>query len=288
MTRLALIALLGITVPLAAQVPAAVSTDPPADSLHPARMEVLHIPSGGVEINGVAYLPTGPGPHPVVVLLHGYPGNEKNLDLAQAVRRAGWSVITFNYRGSWGSPGNFRFGQNLEDADAVLAFLHDPATVRALDIDPEQIVLAGHSMGGWVTVLTAAHHPELKGAILISAADMGLLGRISREQLIGLTATSMESLAGVTAESMADDLIAGSARWTFEGAAPKLGSIPLLVMTANDGLAPHVAPLVATARASGNTAVTTVHAATDHSWSGKRIFLESTIITWLEQLRRSW
>ncbi|MEO8480370.1 MAG: alpha/beta fold hydrolase, partial [Gemmatimonadota bacterium] len=262
--------------------------DPPVDSLHPARMEVLHIPSGDVAINGVAYLPTGPGPHPVVVLLHGYPGNEKNLDLAQAIRRAGWSVITFNYRGSWGSLGQFRFGQNLEDADAVLAFLHDTSTVRALDINPDQIVMAGHSMGGWVTALTAAHHPELKGAILISAADMGKVGTLPRKQLIGLTATSMEALAGVTAESMADDLIAGSARWTFEGAAPRLGSLPLLVMTANDGLAPHVAPLVATARAKGNTAVATVHAATDHSWSDTRILLESTIINWLEDVRGSW
>lgn len=287
-SRLAFTALLGITIPLSGQVPAAVFTDPPVDSLHPARMEVLHIPSGGVEINGVAYLPAGPGPHPVVVLLHGYPGNEKNLDLAQAIRRAGWSVITFNYRGSWGSPGNFRFGQNLDDADAVLAFLHDTATVHALDIDPERIIMAGHSMGGWVTVLTAAHHPELKGAILISAADIGLLGRLSRQQLIGLTQSSMEALAGVTAASMADDLITGSARWTFEGAAPKLGSIPLLVMTANDGLAAHTAPLIATARAAGNPAVTTVHAATDHSWSGTRIFLESTIITWLEHLRGGW
>lgn len=41
-------------------------------------------------------------------------------------RRPGWNAITFNYRGSWGSPG----------------------------------VLAGHSMGGWVTVLTTAHQHE--------------------------------------------------------------------------------------------------------------------------------
>ncbi len=30
-----------------------------------------------------------------------------------------------NYRGSWGSPGEFRFAGNLEDADAVLAFVMD-------------------------------------------------------------------------------------------------------------------------------------------------------------------
>ena len=34
--------------------------------------------------------PQGLGPHPVVIMLHGFPGNEKNLDLAQSIRRAGW------------------------------------------------------------------------------------------------------------------------------------------------------------------------------------------------------
>jgi predicted alpha/beta-fold hydrolase len=60
---------------------------------------VLHVPSHGVAINGLACLPAGAGPHPVFILLHGLPGNEKNLDLAQAVRRAGWIAVTFNYRG---------------------------------------------------------------------------------------------------------------------------------------------------------------------------------------------
>jgi len=38
-----------------------------------------------------------------VVLLHGYPGNERNLDLAQARRRDGWDIVFFHYRGAWGS-----------------------------------------------------------------------------------------------------------------------------------------------------------------------------------------
>ena len=71
-----------------APLPAAIFTDPLPDKAHPARMEVLHIPSGGVEINGVAYLASGPGPHPTLVLCHGWPGNVKNLDLAQADRKS--------------------------------------------------------------------------------------------------------------------------------------------------------------------------------------------------------
>lgn len=80
-------------------IPPAIYTDPVPDSAHPATMEVLHIPSGGVEINGVAYLAAGPGPHSTIIIMHGLPENEKNLDLAQAVRRAGWNAVTFNYRG---------------------------------------------------------------------------------------------------------------------------------------------------------------------------------------------
>src|SRR5579863_3769441 len=95
-------------------VPSAVFTDPPFDAAHPAQMTVLHIPSHGVQINGIVYQPAGEGPHPTLVIFHGLPGNEKFLDLAQAARRAGWNALTFNYRGSWGSPGVFRLSQNTE------------------------------------------------------------------------------------------------------------------------------------------------------------------------------
>lgn len=274
-------ALILLTSTLHAQVPAAIATDPPRDSRHPARMEVLHIPTGGVLVNGVAYLPSGAGRHPTVILFHGLPGNEKNLDLAQAIRRAGWNAITFNYRGSWGSPGVFRFANNLEDAEAVLAFVRDSANAARLGIDTQKIVLAGHSMGGWVTALTAAHHQELAGAILISAADMGAIGKVQRDTLITFMAEDLESLAGVTAESMADDLRAGAAGWGFEGAAAGLAGIPLLVLSSNDGLAPQTNALVARVRALGNKRVTAIHQATDHSWSDRRIALETLVLNWL-------
>src|ERR1035438_5201840 len=148
-----------VTAPLGANaqsVPAAIFTDPPSDAAHPAAMAVLHIPSHGVLINGLVYQPAGAGLHPTLVICHGLPGNEKNLDLAQAVRRAGWNAVTFNYRGSWGSPGSYRFAQNLEDADAVLAYLREPANAAKLGVDTHRIAIAGHSMGGWVVAHTAS------------------------------------------------------------------------------------------------------------------------------------
>ena len=269
----------------AQQTPRAIFTDPPRDSAHPARMEVLHIPSGGVKINGVAYLASGAGVHPTFVFFHGLPGNEKNLDIAQAVRRDGWNAITVNYRGSWGSPGDFRFGNNLEDADAVLAFLRDPANARTLGIDTTRLVIAGHSMGGWVVALTAAHDRGLRGAVLISMADMSRLGAAPRAAVVKEMQDDMESLAGVTAESMADDLIAGSAKWHVADATAGLARLPLLVITSNDGLAPQGDALVKAVRAKGNARVTTVHYPTDHSYSDKRISLEGSVVEWLERLR---
>jgi uncharacterized protein len=271
----------------AQSVPAAIYTDPPADAAHPAKMTVLHIPSHGLIINGLVYQPAGASPHPTVVICHGLPGNEKNLDLAQALRRAGWNAVTFNYRGSWGSPGKFRFAQTLEDAPAVLAYLRDPANAAKLGIDPRRIVLAGHSMGGWVVSQTAAKDHALMGAILISAADMGRFGEMPRDRAVAEMADDMESLAGVTAESMADEVIANAKAFHLENAAPGLAQIPLLALTADDGLAPDTDALVRAIRSHGGNNITALHVATDHSWSDRRIALESEVIKWLSSLRPS-
>jgi pimeloyl-ACP methyl ester carboxylesterase len=264
------------------QIPRSLFTDPPADAKAPASSEVLHIPSGGAEINGLAYLAAGPGPHPTVIIAHGLPGNEKNLDLAQALRRSGWNAVTFNYRGSWGSPGTFSFKGNLDDARAVLAYLRDPANAARLRIDPKRLVLMGHSMGGWVTSQVAAGDDGLIGAALISAADMGKRWKEPRERNIRVASQNMESLAGVTADSMADQMSA-LGPYTFEAAAPGLARRPLLVLTSDDGLAPMGEGLFLDVKRRGGRAKI-VHVDTDHGWNTARIRLQAEILTWLQGL----
>lgn len=137
----------------------------------------------------MVYVASGPAPHPTFVFFDGLPGNEKNLDLAQAVRRAGWTVVTVNYRGSWGSPGNFRFAQNLEDAEATLAFIRSPNNAKHLSIDVSRIAIGGHSMGGWVTAETLAREPSVLGAVIISAGDIGALGLRAQQNRPAVVAT---------------------------------------------------------------------------------------------------
>ena len=289
--RVFLLAML-LAMPVAAQVSPAdqpsadrIRADPPRDADHPARMEVLHIPSGDVLINGVGYLAAGPRRHPTIVIAHGWPGNEKNLDLAQAARRSGWNAITFNYRGSWGSPGNFRFAQVPQDAAAVLAYLRRPGVADKLGIDPARLVLAGHSMGGWATAKVAANDPALKGAITISMGDLGLVGGAPRAQLVERAAMNAETLAGTTPLMMADELIANAAANRAAAGAAGLAKLPMLVLTSDDGLAPGSDSLVAAIRAAGGTKVTTAHVATDHSWSDARLKLEELVTGWLAELK---
>jgi pimeloyl-ACP methyl ester carboxylesterase len=271
----------------ASPVPAAIYTDPPRDAQHPATMLVLHIPVGGVEINGVAYVAAGAGPHPLLLICHGLPGNEKNLDLAQAARRAGWTAVTFNYRGSWGSPGTFSFSGNLVDAAAVLAYLREPTNAARLRADPARIVLFGHSMGGWVAAKTAERDRGLSGVILASAADLSLAGGMPHADLVAMTADNMESLAGVSAESMAEELAANRTAYALRAEAAALARTPLLVLTSDDGLAPEANALVAAVRGAGGTHVASAHVATDHAWSDRRIELESRVLRWLARLGES-
>ncbi|MES2097736.1 MAG: alpha/beta fold hydrolase [Pseudomonadota bacterium] len=281
-------ALLALAAPAAAlawqSVPPAIYTDPVPDPQNPPRMEVLHIPSGKVKINGVAYIPSGPGPHPVVVLCHGLPGNEKNLDLAQALRRAGWTVVTFNYRGSWGSPGEYSFANDLADVDAVLAYLRTPESVVALGSDPKRMVLMGHSLGGWATLLTAAHDRGLIGAVAFSPGNIGALAGLPRDMRIkALGNNGMEALA-TTSEKEADEIGANAQAYNFINTASGLTGTPLLLLTSDDGLRGPADALAASIRKQGGSKVSEVHVATDHSWSGARIRLASEIIRWLDGL----
>src|SRR5690348_815018 len=147
--------------------------DAPIDKSVPAGMTAFVLDSEGAGMNAVVYTAAGAEPHPTLLLLHGFPGNEQNLDLAQAARRAGWNVLTLHYRGAWGSEGDFSFGHAAEDAANALAFLRTPEAVAKFRIDPRRIAVAGHSMGGFMAASAAAGDPDVVGLWLLDAWNPG-------------------------------------------------------------------------------------------------------------------
>jgi uncharacterized protein len=285
-----LCASLSIVVPTHAQ-NAAITTDPAPDKSNPASMQSFQLPSHGALLNALIYIAPGVGPHPSVILLHGFPGNEKNLDIAQTLRRAGYDVLYFNYRGSWGSPGDFSFTRSIEDTQSAIAFMRDPANAKKFRADPSSIILIGHSMGGFMALQAAANDPAIKAIATISAADFGIgrLQSLSAAQhdvaVKGLAAhlasEGMAPLAGTTPESLANELITNAAQWNFVNLAAKLATRPMLVTTSDDGLAPANDALVEALHKAGDKQVKTIHITTDHAYSDHRIALQQAILDFL-------
>ena len=276
--------------------PAAITSDPSTDKDHPATMESFQLPSHGSQLNALLYIAAGAGPHSTVLLLHGFPGNEKNLDLAQTLRRAGYNVLFFNYRGSWGSPGQFSFTHCIEDVQSALAYLRDPANAAKLHVDPAKLILIGHSMGGFMARYVAAQDPDIKAVVLISAADMAVdkietIPAPYRSRAVDPIAKSFakEGLAPLacTPHDLAEEAIANADTWNVPALAPKLTTRPILVITSDDGLAASNDAFVAALKKSGSTRATTLHIATDHAYSDRRIALETSVITWLATLEMS-
>ncbi len=148
------------------------------DEAYPPAVKEINFDSYGDRLNGILYQANGSGPHPTVVLLHGYPGNEKNLDLAQSMRRAGYNVLFFHYRGAWGSGGEFSFSHVVEDVASAIAYLRNNA--NNIRVDAKRILIIGHSMGGFAALQGAANDPNIKCVAGISPADVGLIADIAQ------------------------------------------------------------------------------------------------------------
>jgi pimeloyl-ACP methyl ester carboxylesterase len=281
---------LALAAPLSAQaLSPAVVADPPVDGQVPAEMAAFQLPSHGSLLNAVFYLAAGRGPHPTLLLLHGFPGNEQNLDLAQAVRRAGWNVLTLHYRGSWGSAGAFSFAHCAEDANAAVAFLRSPEAIAKYRIDPSRIVVGGHSMGGMMAAHAAANDTRVAGLILIDAWDIAGDGRklmvaapadvaaLKTQELAGdlppLTGTSVDQMAAELAEaSPALDLVVATG-----ATLPR----PMLILGAERANGPGMRTLAATTQAAGGKDVSLIVMPTDHSFSDHRLALEDAVVRWL-------
>jgi pimeloyl-ACP methyl ester carboxylesterase len=280
------------------QAPAQVSRNPdpvtndPArvDTSYPPRSAELAIESHGSRMNGLLYVATGKGPHPTILLLHGFPGNERNQDLGQAFRRAGMNALVFSYRGTWGSGGTFSFSHALEDVAAAVAYVRSDSSVAAYAVDPRRVILVGHSMGGWLALMGgAAAGPSVACTVALDFWNVGRDGRNLRAAADTSLAAYFRWVTGPGGplrvdhgpDGLLDEIEQHADSWDLERNAGAITGRPALILSTTNNRA-HL-PLVAALDGARAGRVTALQWRTDHSFSDRRIQLARTIVDWLHR-----
>lgn len=143
--------------------------------------------SGDLTISGLLLVPDGRGPHPAVVLNHGYiepsvyrtgQGMQREQDY---LAREGYVVLHTDYRGHAGSDDVGRVELELR-----LGYARDSiAAVKALreldEVDPDRIGMLGRSMGGGVTMNALVAEPGIvKAAVVHSSVSSRFVDNFRR------------------------------------------------------------------------------------------------------------
>lgn len=140
---------------------------PPGDPApEGAAYSSLHYPNGeGGDVHAFLATPPSPGPHPLVVDIHGGPqaqSDDRFDPHVQAWVDHGYAVLQPNYRGSTG------YGKAWEDA-----LQGDPGRPELVDVragrdhlvsqglaDPDRVVLTGASWGGYLALQGIGTQPD--------------------------------------------------------------------------------------------------------------------------------
>ena len=139
------------------------------DAKYPVRSEPFSADAGGHTVVGELLVPQGvSGKLPTVIVSHGLGSNGKNAKalIGMSLAMSGFQVCCFDFYGgslrsaSGGDMQEMTVFTEKADLEAVLAEVKSLLTT-----DAENLFLLGESQGGFVTAITAAEHPELRGVI---------------------------------------------------------------------------------------------------------------------------
>ncbi|MCA1683643.1 MAG: prolyl oligopeptidase family serine peptidase, partial [Actinobacteria bacterium] len=134
-------------------------------------------PAGPAALHGFVAAPSGPGPHPTLMLVHGGPDGAYTDAFSPEVQAwvdHGVAVAMVNYRGSTG------YGTAFRDA-----LIGDPGFPEVADLvagvesvvgagvaDPARVAVGGGSWGGYVSLLAIGLHPD-RWAAAVAVVPVG-------------------------------------------------------------------------------------------------------------------
>lgn len=141
----------------------------------------VRLDSEGITLAGSLFTPEAPGPHPGLIICHGFPAGpqprpgeqpaEEGLsypELAEVCAARGLATLIFNFRGTGGSGGNFHALGWARDLEAALSWLWERP-----EVDPDRIGVLGSSLGAQVSICVAARRPEVAALVAYASPARG-------------------------------------------------------------------------------------------------------------------
>jgi len=148
----------------------------------------------GLPLRGDLHRPDGEGPHPLVVVAHGFKGFKDwgfFPHLAEGLAGAGLAALRFNFAGSGIGDDPMAFDRlDLFEKNSIsgeIADLEDlvgalPGRPELEGVDLDRLGLFGHSRGGGVAVLFATREPRIRS--LVTWAGVASWGRYFSPEIL--------------------------------------------------------------------------------------------------------
>jgi uncharacterized protein len=142
----------------------------------------LNFGDGGEPIPAILLLPSGPGPHPAALLLHGYSSRKEHMadGVGAALLRHGIASLSIDLplHGTRADPVQAQSARNplaairlwrLAQREAALGLRYLAAR---REIDGRCLAVAGYSMGSFLAVMLAAADPAVRAVVLAAGGDL--------------------------------------------------------------------------------------------------------------------
>jgi len=252
--------------------------------------------SKDANVHGLFYRASGVGPFPTVILCHGFPGNNADvLGLGERLMKEGYSALSFNYRGTWGSEGLFTIANSLEDVVSAIRYVKSSLTVREFNVDSSSITVIGYSFGGGMALLGSLNYPTIRRVVYIAGGDLSEVGRMMRQsdefrqatlKMID-QGTSDSGFNSLPAEEGFNEVFANMDKYDLVKHVEALSNKDILIIggwrdQANT-LEHHILPLYRALQSRGAKEVQIEVFDADHSFTNVKSQLADRIVSWLKR-----
>lgn len=267
----------------------------------PGDFEKVKINRNSIALNGIIFPAQGDGIFPALILLQGFPGGESDVfGIGAKLQKAGLTILTFNYSGTYESDGEYSMEYTMKDIEAAFDFLIESNNVENYQIDTSNIHLGGYSYGGGMSLTYAANHPEIKTVFSIAGTDHGEFFReyFKNEHFAKMIDDMFEQLKAPAGPvrfeegkmpkdiTPADVINSLNSNIDLRKCAPLIADRKILLIAGIDDpmvtMENHMLPLYRSLQNAGAGNVKFVVMQDDHSFRKSREEVSETVLNWIK------